>query len=136
MTVSPERSEPPESQISRARVVKNSVLSVAAYVFTLPLALFVNSFVVHRIGLEQYGIWAALTTIMSYGGVLDLGISVPVIKYVAEYVARGQRDEVNDLVGTAMAFYLAVAALFVVVMSLISSWVLLHLFHTSDQDTA
>jgi O-antigen/teichoic acid export membrane protein len=125
-----------ESQASRSRIVKNTIFSVAAYLLSLPLALFVNSFVVHHIGLEQFGIWAALTTIVGYGGVLDLGVSVPLIKYVAEYIALGQRDDVNGLLGTAVAFYLVVAGFFVVAMTLASGWILMHLFHTAAHGAA
>ncbi|MGI8827398.1 MAG: oligosaccharide flippase family protein [Chloroflexota bacterium] len=116
--------------------MSNSAYSVLAYMLYLPVNFFVSVYVVHRIGWAQFGVWASLTTILGYGGFLELGISTPLIKYVAEYMALGRRREINVLVSTAMVFYLAVGSAFFVSMVLASGWILHHVFHASSHDFA
>lgn len=126
----------PGSRTTRSRLISNTLYSIGGYVLYLPVSLIVNAYAVHRIGLASYGIWAALTTIVGYGSLLDLGVTTPLVKYIAESMALGRRDEVNSLLSTAMVFYCAVASAFAVGMVLASNWVLIHLFHTSASDAA
>jgi O-antigen/teichoic acid export membrane protein len=133
-----ESMQPPshESRISRSRIILNSAYSVASYMLGLPVALLLSTFVVHRIGIGPFGVWATLTTILGYGGLLDLGVTTPLIKYVAEYIAVGRRHELNVLLSTAMVFYLAVGTTFLVGMTLASNWILVRVFHAPASDVA
>src|SRR5689334_3263305 len=85
------------SRSSRARVVSNSIFSVTAYVVYLPVGLIVSRYTVEHIGLHAFGVWATLTALTGYGGLLDLATRVPLIKYVAEYAALGRERDVNTL---------------------------------------
>lgn len=125
---------PSHSRATRARLTSNSLYSLASYGLTLPVNLLVNRFVVHRLGLATFGVWAALTTITGFGGILNLGISAPMQKYTAEYVALGRRQEVNALLATAMTIYTVVAAVFLLLASVGSGWALDHLFHAAQHD--
>ena len=122
------------SRVTRSKVTRNSVYTVAAYALNLPLSLFVSRFVVHRIGLSAFGTWAALTIVLSFGSLLDLGVTTPLVKYTAEYMTDSRERNINTLLNTAMVFYFAAGAVFVGVASLGSGWVLAHLFHVSPND--
>ncbi len=133
-TVAPPASDGARSQTSRSRLIGNALYSAVAYVIYLPVSLAVNAYMVHRIGLTAFGIWALLTTIAGYGSLLDFGITTPLVKYVAESVALDRPEDVNELVNTAMAFYLVVGAVFAIGMSLATSWILVHIFHVAAND--
>ncbi|MGH2447951.1 MAG: oligosaccharide flippase family protein [Chloroflexota bacterium] len=125
----------PLSRVSRSRLISSSVYSTASQVLSLPIALVVNSFVVHRIGLDNYGIWATLTMILGYGSLLSLGINESLVKYVAEYMASGRRHEINALVSTSMVVYSVIGMAFVAVMALAANWILIHEFHAQPGNT-
>ncbi|GAC1324342.1 MAG: oligosaccharide flippase family protein [Chloroflexota bacterium] len=110
--------------------------SLLGYAVALPVNLLISSFVVHRIGLGAYGIWATLTTILAYGGLLDLGVGTPMRKYIAEYMALGQEDAINALLNSVMVFYFMVGCLFVASLTLASPWILVHLFHVGTGATS
>lgn len=132
-------SNPPlnqKSRTSRSRLISNAAFSAVAYIVYLPVTFWISRYVVHRIGLESFGIWAALTTMTGFSSMLDLGISTPLVKYAAEYLALGKEREVNRLLGTAMAVYGAISALFVLGMTLASGLILTHLFHVNPNDSA
>ncbi len=117
----------------RTRIMANSIYSLASYVVYLPVSLFLSSYVVHRLGIVQYGIWATLTALLGYGSLLDLGLSSPVIRYVAEYMALGQRAEVNSLVNTALVCYACLGSTGAAVMIAGSGWALTHLFRAQHE---
>jgi O-antigen/teichoic acid export membrane protein len=126
----------PSSKITRFRLVANAATSTIAYIIYLPVSLLVNAYAVHRIGLTAFGVWATLTTIMGYGELLDLGVTAPLVKYVAESNVHANHREVNALLGTAMVVYLAAGTVFVGGMTLAGGWILTHFFHVSAGDSA
>jgi O-antigen/teichoic acid export membrane protein len=125
----------PTSKITGFRLVTNAATSTIAYAIYLPVSLLVSAYTVHRIGLTAFGVWATLTTIMGYGELFDLGVTAPLVKYVAENNVHGNHREVNALLGTAMVVYLAAGTVFVAGMLLAGGWILTHFFHVSAGDS-
>lgn len=115
-------------------MTKNSLYTLLAYALGLPLALFVSRFIVHKIGLSAFGIWAALTVVMSFASLLDLGVTTPLVKYTAEYMTGRRDHDVNVLLNTSMVFYFIAGGLCAGGGALASGWVLIHLFHVGSND--
>ncbi|HZO97826.1 MAG TPA: oligosaccharide flippase family protein [Gaiellaceae bacterium] len=64
---------------------------------------------VHRMGVSEYGLWAISLAAFGLIGALDLGLGTALSKYVSEYVSRGDAGALSEVVGTALAFYAALA---------------------------
>src|SRR5437588_6708397 len=92
----------PTMRARASQTIRRSVVSLVSYALYLPVSLVVARVAVDRIGLTAYGIWAALTAIVGYGGLLDLGISVSMVKYVSEYLAQNRHADINRLVSTSL----------------------------------
>jgi O-antigen/teichoic acid export membrane protein len=75
--------------------------------FAVLLAL--TPFVVRHLGPERYGIWSLAAVVTSYAQLTDLGISESLVKYAAEYRARGDAARLNQLVNTALLAFLGLA---------------------------
>jgi O-antigen/teichoic acid export membrane protein len=116
--------------------VSNTSWSILSYAIYLPVNLLVARYMVEKLGVGGFGVWAALTTVMAFSSLLDLGVTSPVMKYVSEYNALGMAERVNTVVSTAMLFYLIVSVAFSIVMITAGGWVLVHLFHTQAQNQA
>lgn len=68
----------------------NALYCVAEYM-AQPLSMLVAApFLVHKLGLSQYGIWMLVTTILGSVGVLSTGFGDATVKYVSAY--RGQNN--------------------------------------------
>lgn len=86
-------------------------LRVFALVTSTGIALRLAPFVVHSLGDRSYGLWTLVTTIGTYYGLLDLGLSGAVTRHVAGALGEREHDEVNRVASSALAMYFGIASL-------------------------
>ena len=79
--------------------------SGAIRVISLAINFFLTPFLLHRIGDVQYGLFILVGSVVTQGALLDLGIEVTIVKYVAEYHARGEHDRAGEMVVISLALY-------------------------------
>ncbi|MCK4814938.1 oligosaccharide flippase family protein, partial [bacterium] len=89
-------------KLSNHLVVKNSISGIIRVVLTIPILLIVVPYIIDQIGVEKYGIWSLAIIMTTYINFADLGTSVAVIKYVAEYEPIGHTDRINHVLGTGL----------------------------------
>lgn len=87
------------------RVLRGTVSNFTGKVVTLGTAFLLTPFILHRLGPEEFGLWALVSSVVSYGSLLDLGIAGAVVKYVAEYQATGSVSRAKSLIATAWTLY-------------------------------
>src|ERR1700687_88829 len=73
---------------------------VARNVSTRYLGLLVLPFNVAHLGRSAYGLWALTTSITWFFGVLDLGYSGALVRFVAQYRAWRDHSALNQIVST------------------------------------
>jgi O-antigen/teichoic acid export membrane protein len=93
-----------ETMLSR-RVLRSTISNYVGKVVMLGTSFFLTPFILHQIGPIDFGLWALTTSIVGYGSLLDFGIGGAVIKYVAEYRAKGDMAGASRLVATALSLY-------------------------------
>ncbi len=84
----------------------------------LVTAFLLTPLVLHHVGPTHFGLWVLVGALVSYGSLLDLGISSAVVKYVAEYRAQDKPDAAHAVVATALRVY-ALLGLAVVVVAVV-----------------
>lgn len=93
------------------RALKNSSYTFIGYVFPILFSVFITPVMVHRLGVEDYGIYILVNTIMAFLGLLDLGLGVALIKYISQYQAEGNSEGLKNLINSAYSLYFAIGAL-------------------------
>ncbi len=70
----------------------------------LPLVVTIVSvpILIHKMGLERYGILAIAWTVIGYFGLFNFGIGRATTKYVAEYLALNKMEELPSIVWTSI----------------------------------
>ncbi len=87
-------------------VIKNTVYNNIGYGVQLLISLLLIPFIIHRIGMEQFGIWVLLEVIVIYLSLLDIsGIGGAFVKYIAEYHAQKDFKKCNQVVNLGWAYY-------------------------------
>jgi O-antigen/teichoic acid export membrane protein len=84
------------------------------------VGLFMVPFLIHGLGDRMYGLWALVSVIVGYYGMLDLGLAEALGRYISRSLAREDLDECNRLVNTALVLY-SLLGLAVLVGSLVLS---------------
>ena len=99
-----EVSETPGTGIGRV-IVRNTLFSAGGRFIGAGIAFLVTPYIVYKLGTEGYGVWALMSVVTGYAGLLDLGVRSAFTKYVAEYNAKGDHEAVQGVVGTGILFY-------------------------------
>jgi O-antigen/teichoic acid export membrane protein len=89
----------------RSRMLLSTASNFAGQVLTLGVGFFLTPFILHELGATVYGMFALVSSVAAYGALLDFGFTGAITKYVAEYRAREQLDEVQKLISTALWVY-------------------------------
>ena len=84
-------------------LIKNALSNYTGFVVAALVGLFISPIVVHHLGNVGYGLWVLFQSFFGYFGLLDLGLGVSVVKYISEFKARGEQDNV-DIFGSTIYF--------------------------------
>jgi O-antigen/teichoic acid export membrane protein len=92
-----------------SRLVKNITSNWTAVVVGMTCSFLISPVTVNSLGAAHYGIWTLLMQFTGYLWLFDFGVRESVVKYVAQYHATGERDELSSTVRTAVSLYTVVA---------------------------
>ena len=89
---------------------------------TIVLGIFLMPFTMRHLGQANYGVWMLAASMTAYFQLLDLGYGSGLVRQITQADARGDEDEVNVVLSTAVVVYtvvgivtLAATALLIVV---------------------
>jgi len=101
------------------KTLKNVSYSFAGYAFPIVFSIFITPIIVFKLGLADYGFFIFLNTISSIMGLLDLGVSTALVKYVAEYYEIKDFAGLKKLISSANLLFFIIASLGFLVFLLI-----------------
>lgn len=84
------------------RTVANAIFNTMSWVIPIGLSFIILPYIVSQLGTESYGILTLVLTVIGYLSILDLGLGNAVIKYVAEYNAKGDVEKMNEVIGSVL----------------------------------
>lgn len=90
----------------RKTITRNTLFNASGRMWEALLSLLITPFIVYTIGLADYGVWALLSAFTGYVALLDLGFGSAYVRFIAEYVAKKQHDEVSSVVSTGFFVYI------------------------------
>ncbi|MBN1917616.1 MAG: oligosaccharide flippase family protein [Verrucomicrobia bacterium] len=95
----------------RNQLIKN-ILSNWAFLFlNLVIFFFLTPYIIEVLGAERSGLWFLIGSITGYFGIVAFGIPGATEKYVAEYMAKGDHEQVNRVISTSLFLSLWLAAI-------------------------
>lgn len=89
------------------KVMRNTMYNMAGQVCAILSGLFLTPYIIHRVGVERFGVWAIVGVLTGYFGLLDFGVGTSFVKYISEYHSRREDAKVNKVISTGMMFYMA-----------------------------
>lgn len=84
-------------------LAKNTIYNLLGQLIPMAVAFVSIPFIIKGLGTERFGILSLAWVVVGYFSLLDVGIGRATKKYVAEYVGRGDIEELPKLVWTSVA---------------------------------
>ena len=95
------------------KILKGTGAVFSNSILTMILAIILVPIILSSVGQEQYGL-VVLTIFLSVRsgilGIFMFGIQAAVIKFVAEYSAKGEYFKIDNLLGLSLLCYLLISA--------------------------
>ena len=110
------------------RAVRGVAMNWLALGFSLCVAFFLSPFVVHRLGNAAYGVWTLVVSLISFLGLLDLGLRAAVTRYVSRHHAQDDHSNANRVISAALwlRFWIGLSA---ILIGMILAWLAPRHFH-------
>ncbi len=90
------------------QIMRNILSNWGSFAIGAIVQFMMMPFLVRHLGDTQYGIWVLILSFTGFLGLFDFGISGSVVKYVAEFKAKEDEEQLNRVCSSA--FFLFVSA--------------------------
>jgi O-antigen/teichoic acid export membrane protein len=114
-----------------SRVLLNASTQWLATAVHAVVGLFLVPFLLVQLGREGYGLIGLMGVIASFNMVADLGFGGALSRQLAEQLAKQDKQRFNELVSTAMAYYILVGLFVAALCFTLAPW-LASVFNVSD----
>jgi O-antigen/teichoic acid export membrane protein len=112
--------------------VTNSAYAVADYVAQPLGMLLAASYLLHRLGASQFGVWILASAAVSSGSLLSSGFGDAAVKYVAMYRGRRDWDGVARIVRGMLAVNLGLGGLLALALWCAAPYAVSHIPHIEE----
>ena len=104
---------------SKARTLtKGSILRITEFFAVAIVTLMMTPFVLRSLGDSMYGLWIFIGSFLGYYGLMDLGLSSAVQRFLSRAIGTSDTQESNKIINTALVIY-AVIGFMVFVLSVV-----------------
>ena len=86
------------------KLLQNLFSNVSVLVLKMGITFIMSPVIVRALGNYDYGIWEIVFCIVGYMGLLDVGIPTAIIRYTAKYNAENNKEKLEELFSTSLAF--------------------------------
>lgn len=101
------------------KTLKNISYSFIGSVFPIVFAIFITPIIVAKLGVESYGLYILVNTVVSLMGLFDLGVGQILVKYISEYTASKNEKRLQDLMYSFNTVLAGIGVLGLVILSLV-----------------
>ena len=96
---------PPAEVETRPSLVLNALSNWVALGLNGAAAFLLTPYIIRCLGVNGYGIWRLIASVVGYYAILDLGVSSAVTRYVARYAGQRDYKALNETVSTALTMF-------------------------------
>lgn len=122
----------PEQKPVSAKVVRNALFSLLQTIIVFPISFLLIPFVLGRVGISDYGVYAVFFAVVGFAALTDLGMAATLTKHVAEHHAKGDLAALKRLLDTGLMMYLLVSLFLISGLLAASGWLLPALFRNTS----
>lgn len=97
------------------KIRQEVVISYIKLFFNIIIGFLILPYTIKYIGSNNYGIMTLVNSMVGYIGILDLGIGQTIVRYIAIYNSKNEKEKQNQLVSYSLCVYVALSIIGVVI---------------------
>jgi O-antigen/teichoic acid export membrane protein len=114
----------------RSRALKNVGTTWFSLGVNVVTSIILTPLILHRLGDEQYGLWALVFSFAGYFNIFDFGLGSAVMRYVSRFYAMRDYENLTRYVNTIL-FVFTCTSIFLMLVTFAVSWRVASIFHIS-----
>jgi len=87
------------------RLIRNIIWNFSGQAWMLALGFFATPYIVQHLRVSLFGVYTLIGVIIGYFSFLQLGLGTAAIKYISEYLALNEEENIRKTFWTCMATY-------------------------------
>lgn len=87
------------------RVIVNGLSGAGTRISMMIVGFMLTPFIIHALGMQDFGIWATIGSLAGYLGLLDFGLGGTFVKFITEYVEKDDRASARQVITFGILFY-------------------------------
>lgn len=118
--------------MGNSRLTKNALSSVLQAFITGLVYFLVYKYLLSVVGVKQLGIWSLVLSTTSIGNLANFGLTSGLVKFVAEYVAIGKKEEIGKLIFSSLILLFFVVSIVLFLFYFLSNYILGYVIDSHD----
>ena len=94
------------------KIIRNTIFNIVGRFWGILVTLILMPYIVGHIGVEKYGVWAIVSVVTGYFGLLDFGIRDSFTKFIAEFYTKRDYKKLKQIINTGLINHTAEQFLF------------------------
>ena len=111
-----------DSQLNKNRIVKNSIYLYVRMLFTMWLNLFATRLVLQNLGVEDYGVYGIVGSIVSFATVITGGIIDSIQRFITFEI--GKNGDVSKIFSSSINVAFLLVSFIVIILEIAGLWFL------------
>ena len=113
--------------------IKLSAWRITHLICAVGISFMIMPFLIHHLGKHYYGIWILVSVFSAYYGMVDLGLSTAIQRYIAQAIGKKDINSINEIVATALISY-SFLAILVLIFGGMGYMLIPYIFHWELSD--
>jgi len=114
------------------RHISNASWNTIAFIVQMALLVAATPVFIHGIGMDGYGIWMLVSTLVGFNGLASLGLTDATVKFLSQYRAEGNLKGICETIGNTFAIYLLLGVSFSVLIAFFSPLIMGRAFNVGS----
>ncbi len=114
-------------------IIRGIIWTLVGQGWVLVITFLATPFIVHRLTVSIYGVYALTSVIIGYLALLKLGLDTASIKYMSQYVAKGEDDKVASAFWSCIFIYLIIGLIGIAIINISTPFLVKRIFKISQE---
>lgn len=90
------------------------MLSYVSIILTTTIGLMMTPFIIRTLGDSEFGLYTLIGALVSYFGIMDFGLNNTIVRFIARYRAKKDKEGEENFLATTMLIYCFISVLVII----------------------